>query len=113
VKERTRETPVYVISVAASLTGLHPRTLRIYEAKGLISPARTPKNIRLYSERDIQRVRMIRYLTQEKGLNLAGVKLLLEIQERAGEQAFAWILGQERTSLEQGEHPTGQGEEKS
>lgn len=107
MKERTLETPVYVISVAASLTGLHPRTLRIYEAKGLISPARTAKNIRLYSERDIQRVRMIRYLTQEKGLNLAGVKLLLEIQERAGDQAFAWILGEEQAPSKQGEPPSG------
>ena len=73
--------PVYVISVAASLTGCHPRTLRIYEEEGLLEPVRTETNIRLYSEQDVRRVRAIRYLTQVRGVNLAGVKLLLQLRE--------------------------------
>ncbi len=67
--------------IAAELLGVHPRTLRIYEEKGLIRPARRNR-IRLFSESDLQRVRLIQYLTREVGLNLAGVKLFLEIQER-------------------------------
>lgn len=73
--------PVYVISVAASLTGCHPRTLRIYEEEGLVDPVRTETNIRLYSDDDVRRVRAIRYLTQVRGVNLAGVKLLLQLRE--------------------------------
>jgi MerR family transcriptional regulator/heat shock protein HspR len=72
---------VYVISVAASLTGCHPRTLRIYEEEGLLEPVRTETNIRLYSDDDVYRVRVIRYLTQKRGVNLAGVKLLLQLRE--------------------------------
>jgi MerR family transcriptional regulator/heat shock protein HspR len=71
-----------VISVAASLVQAHPRTLRIYEDEGLLAPARTPTNIRLYSENDIRRILWIRRLTQERGVNLAGVKLLFELEER-------------------------------
>ncbi|MBI3521660.1 MAG: MerR family transcriptional regulator [Chloroflexi bacterium] len=71
--------PVYVISIAASLAGCHPRTLRIYEEEGLVDPVRTETNIRLYSDEDLQRVRAIRYLTQVRGVNLAGVKLLLQL----------------------------------
>lgn len=73
--------PVYVISVAASLTGCHPRTLRIYEEEGLVDPVRTQTNIRLYSDDDVRRVRAIRYLTQVRGVNLAGVKLLLQLRD--------------------------------
>jgi MerR family transcriptional regulator/heat shock protein HspR len=73
-----------VISVAASLVQAHPRTLRIYEDEGLLAPARTPTNIRLYSENDIRRILWIRRLTQERGVNLAGVKLLFELEERLG-----------------------------
>ena len=76
--------PCYVISVAASLVQAHPRTLRIYEDEGLLAPARTPTNIRLYSENDIRRILWIRRLTQERGVNLAGVKLLFELEERLG-----------------------------
>ena len=76
--------PVYVISVAADIVSVHPRTLRIYELEGLICPARTPTNIRLYSENDIRRVLWIRYLTQNLGVNLAGVRLLFELEERLG-----------------------------
>jgi MerR family transcriptional regulator/heat shock protein HspR len=73
-----------VISVAAGIVQAHPRTLRIYEDEGLLAPARTPTNIRLYSENDIRRILWIRRLTQERGVNLAGVKLLFELEERLG-----------------------------
>ncbi len=76
--------PVYVISVAAELVRVHPRTLRIYEVEGLLCPARTPTNIRLYSENDIRRVTWIRHLTQNLGVNLAGVRILFELEERLG-----------------------------
>ena len=76
--------PVYVISVAAELVRVHPRTLRIYEVEGLICPSRTPSNIRLYSENDIRRVTWIRHLTQNLGVNLAGVRILFELEERLG-----------------------------
>jgi MerR family transcriptional regulator, heat shock protein HspR len=76
--------PVYVISVAAELVSVHPRTLRIYEVEGLVCPARTPTNIRLYSENDIRRVLWIRHLTQNLGVNLAGVRVLFELEERLG-----------------------------
>ena len=75
--------PVYVISIAASLAGCHPRTLRIYEEEGLVDPVRTDSNIRLYSDEDLQRVRIIRYLTQQRGVNLAGVKMLLQFRDAA------------------------------
>jgi len=78
------ERPVYVISVAASIVSVHPRTLRIYEDAGLVCPARTPTNIRLYSETDIRRVMWIRHLTQNLGVNLAGVRILFELEERLG-----------------------------
>lgn len=74
---------MYVISVAANLAGCHPRTLRIYEDEGLVDPVRTETNIRLYSDDDLRRVRVIRYLTQVRGVNLAGVKLLLQLREAA------------------------------
>jgi MerR family transcriptional regulator, heat shock protein HspR len=76
--------PVYVISVAASIVSVHPRTLRIYEEAGFICPARTPTNIRLYSENDVRRVMWIRHLTQNLGVNLAGVRVLFELEERLG-----------------------------
>ncbi len=81
MRERINARPVYVISIAAEITGLHPRTLRIYEEKGLLSPVRRNR-IRLYSERDIERVRMIRQLIEAYRLNLAGVRLILEVYER-------------------------------
>ncbi|HLO34748.1 MAG TPA: MerR family transcriptional regulator [Candidatus Deferrimicrobium sp.] len=75
---------MYVISVAATLVAAHPRTLRIYEDEGLICPARTPSNIRLYSDEDIRRITWIRHLTRERGVNLAGIRLLFELEERLG-----------------------------
>lgn len=71
-----------MISVAAELAGMHPQTLRIYEQKGLITPARTPKKTRLYSEEDIERLRYIQRLTTELGMNLAGVEKVIELEEQ-------------------------------
>ena len=82
--ERDPRRPVYVISVAASIVSAHPRTLRIYEDEGLVCPARTPTNIRLYSDEDIRRITWIRHLTQDRGGNLAGIRLLFELEERLG-----------------------------
>jgi MerR family transcriptional regulator/heat shock protein HspR len=78
------DSAVYVISVAAELVRVHPRTLRIYELEGLLCPARTRSNIRLYSENDIRRVLWIRHLTRNLGVNLAGVRVLFELEERLG-----------------------------
>ena len=97
---------MYVISVAAELAGVHPQTLRIYERKGLLHPDRTAGNNRRYSERDIERLRMIQRLTQEQGMNLAGVRcssrwrpssthaparraLAAELDASAGEQSWS------------------------
>jgi MerR family transcriptional regulator, heat shock protein HspR len=77
---RRDERAVYVISVAAELAGVHPQTLRIYERKGLLRPQRTSGNSRRYSERDIERLRMIQELTQAEGMNLAGVKRIMQMQ---------------------------------
>jgi MerR family transcriptional regulator/heat shock protein HspR len=74
------ERPLYMISVAAELAGVHPQTLRIYERKHLITPKRSMGNTRLYSEADIQRLRLIQQLTQDEGVNLAGVVRILEMQ---------------------------------
>jgi len=71
--------PCYFISIAAELASVHPRTLRIYEEEGLLAPQRR-NNLRLYSESDIQRVRLIRYLTRRQGVNLAGVKVILQLE---------------------------------
>ncbi len=74
--------PIYMISVAAELVGMHPQTLRIYEAKGLVRPKRTAGNTRLYSERDVERLRVIQKLTTELGLNLSGVELALKLEDQ-------------------------------
>jgi MerR family transcriptional regulator/heat shock protein HspR len=75
------ERPRYMISVAAELVGMHPQTLRIYEAKGLVRPKRTPGNTRLYSEADLERLRLIQRLTTELGLNLAGVETVMRLED--------------------------------
>ncbi len=75
------ERPRYMISVAAELVGMHPQTLRIYETRGLVRPRRTPGNTRLYSERDLERLRVIQRLTTELGLNLAGVERVLQLED--------------------------------
>ena len=75
------ERPRYMISVAADLVGMHPQTLRIYEQRGLVRPKRTAGNTRLYSEADIERLQLIQRLTTELGLNLAGVELVLRLED--------------------------------
>ncbi|HSK23247.1 MAG TPA: helix-turn-helix transcriptional regulator [Egicoccus sp.] len=76
------DAPLYVISVAAELADLHPQTLRAYEREGLLQPARTEGGTRRYSRRDVERLRFIRTLTQDEGLNLAGVRVVLELGEK-------------------------------
>ncbi|MCA9864141.1 MAG: MerR family transcriptional regulator, partial [Thermomicrobiales bacterium] len=71
--------PVFIISVAARLLEMHPQTLRKYEREGLIAPSRTTGNLRLYSDEDLDRLRQVKYLVNERGLNLAGVQLVLEL----------------------------------
>jgi MerR family transcriptional regulator/heat shock protein HspR len=72
---------VFMISVAAELAEMHPQTLRMYEARGLIEPKRSPKGTRLYSQEDVQRLRRIQEMTAELGMNLAGVERVLELEE--------------------------------
>jgi MerR family transcriptional regulator/heat shock protein HspR len=79
-----QERPRYMISVAAELVGMHPQTLRIYESKGLVRPRRTPGNTRLYSEADLERLRLIQRLTTELGLNLAGVETVIRLEDELG-----------------------------
>jgi MerR family transcriptional regulator, heat shock protein HspR len=74
--------PRYMISVAAELVGMHPQTLRMYEQKGLVRPQRTAGNTRLYSEADLERLRLIQRLTTQLGLNLAGVEAVLDLEEQ-------------------------------
>lgn len=76
-----RNKPLYMISVAAELTGMHPQTLRVYESKGLVNPKRSGGNTRLYSQADIERLELINQLTDE-GINLAGVVRILDMKER-------------------------------
>src|SRR3954463_16716561 len=76
------ERGVFMISVAAELAEMHPQTLRMYEARGLLTPQRSPKNTRLYSQADVERLRRIQQMTSEEGLNLAGVETVLELERR-------------------------------
>ena len=106
--ERDPTRPVYVISVAASIVSAHPRTLRIYENEGLLCPARTPTNIRLYSENDIRRILWIRHLTRERGVNLAGIRILFELEEPLGARILEALYaeGTGDASDIRGEHHT-------
>src|SRR5438477_1971630 len=81
MREMDPKRGVYMISVAAELAGMHPQTLRIYETRGLITPRRSPKNTRLYSQQDVDRLRRIQELTSEMGMNLAGVERVFELEE--------------------------------
>ena len=87
--------PRYMISVAADLVGMHPQTLRIYEQKGLVRPGRTPGGTRLYSERDLERLRLIQRLTSELGLNLAGVQRVIALEDEI-EKLRSRLTGLER-----------------
>ena len=84
-RARSDERAVYIISVAAELSGVHPQTLRMYERRGLLAPKRTSGNTRRYSERDIARIQMIQELTQRDGVSLAGVKLFMQMREQLAE----------------------------
>jgi MerR family transcriptional regulator/heat shock protein HspR len=85
------ETPVYVISVAAKLVGVHAQTLRLYEREGLVEPSRSG-NRRLYSENDIRRLRYICYLTRQRGVNLSGVRIILELYDNGDSSAINFPL---------------------
>ena len=92
---------VFMISVAAELAGMHPQTLRVYEARGLIKPRRSPKQTRLYSQRDVERLRRIHELTTQVGMNLAGVERVLaleELMEAMQRQLERWSSGPRRCS---------------
>jgi MerR family transcriptional regulator/heat shock protein HspR len=101
--------------VAAELVSVHPRTLRIYEGEGLVCPARTPTNIRLYSENDLRRVLWIRHLTQNLGVNLAGVRVLFELEERLGTRILETLYSEpDAIGSSDGDAPkAGDGEEPS
>lgn len=90
---------VYIISVAAELAGVHPQTLRTYERKGLIKPKRTAGGTRRYSMRDVERVQLIQQLTQEEGVNLAGVLRILALQDQV--EALEAELERERRRIEE------------
>ena len=81
-EEVDRSRGVYMISVAAELAGMHPQTLRIYESRGLITPKRSAKQTRLYSQEDVDRLRRIQELTTELGMNLAGVERVFELEQQ-------------------------------
>jgi MerR family transcriptional regulator/heat shock protein HspR len=101
---------VYIISVAAELAGVHPQTLRIYERKGLLNPSRTAGNTRRYSERDIERLEAIHRLTQDFGINLAGVKMIVELEaelERMRKKMQALARELERTRRTASERARG------
>lgn len=83
--ELTEDTPVYVISVAAQLSGLHPQTLRQYDRLGLVSPDRTAGRGRRYSARDIELLRQVQQLSQDEGINLAGIKRIIELENQVAE----------------------------
>jgi MerR family transcriptional regulator/heat shock protein HspR len=105
VKRRTtrvtvsQERGVFMISVAAELAEMHPQTLRMYEARGLIEPKRSPKGTRLYSQADVERLRRIQEMTNELGLNLAGVERVLALEEQL-EKATRRLEALERRSRE-------------
>jgi MerR family transcriptional regulator, heat shock protein HspR len=93
--------PLFVISVAARLVKMHPQTLRKYEREGLIAPSRTQGNLRLYSDQDIERLRQVKYLVEDRGLNLAGVQMVLEITRRLRDlRAFTTERGSDQKSSE-------------
>jgi MerR family transcriptional regulator, heat shock protein HspR len=89
---------VFMISVAAELAEMHPQTLRMYEARGLITPKRSPKNTRLYSQRDVERLRRIQRMTTEEGLNLAGVETVLELERTVDRMRAELTRMRERTA---------------
>lgn len=111
-----RDTGVYIISVAAELAGVHPQTLRTYERKGLLSPKRTAGGTRRYSESDVARVQLVQQLTQEEGVNLAGVLHILDLQDELErlqrqivrmEREIERVRDEARAALREAERRTG------
>jgi MerR family transcriptional regulator/heat shock protein HspR len=99
--------PVFIISVAARLLEMHPQTLRKYEREGLIAPSRTTGNLRLYSDEDLDRLRQVKYLVNERGLNLAGVQMILELtrhMQALQEQLATTATTEGNPSLERASH---------
>jgi MerR family transcriptional regulator/heat shock protein HspR len=101
--------PVYLISVVANMLNIHPQTLRQYERDGLIEPARTQGRMRLYSQRDIDRMKMILRLTRDMGVNLAGVDVILRLKEQMDkmEQEIDYLKNELRNVNRQGSVPKG------
>lgn len=97
--------PLFVISVAARLVEMHPQTLRKYEREGLIAPSRTSGNLRLYSDSDIERLRQVKYLVEQRGLNLAGVQLALELTNDLRELEQRFKTKRYGESTDDGESP--------
>ena len=98
-----RKRPVYMIGIASELIGVHPQTLRMYEQKGLLRPRKSIKNTRLYSQEDVDLGRYIQRLTQELGMNLAGVKMVLDLERQVAElerENRAWREELERRERE-------------
>jgi MerR family transcriptional regulator/heat shock protein HspR len=79
--EITEETPLFTISTVSKILGIHTQTLRIYDREGLVCPLRTSSNRRLYSEKDVQRLKFVCYLVHEKGVNISGAKIILEMRD--------------------------------
>jgi MerR family transcriptional regulator/heat shock protein HspR len=97
------ERPRYMISIAAELVGMHPQTLRIYESKGLVRPGRTPGGTRLYSEHDLELLRLVQRLTTELGLNLAGVARVIALEDELAQMRarFDRLEAEMRDAIEQ------------
>ena len=91
--------PVYLISVVAKVLTIHPQTLRQYEREGLVSPSRTDGKMRLYSQRDIDRIKMILRLTRDLGVNLAGVDVVMQLKEKLDE--YESVIDELRTQIEE------------
>lgn len=91
-----QDRPLYMISVAAELTGVHPQTLRIYERKQLVCPQRSAGNTRLYSQSDIERLQLIQQLTQDEGVNLAGVTRIIDLQREVEQMQLELVAAHQR-----------------
>lgn len=99
--ERNEHEPVFAMAVAARLTGMHPQTLRKYERAGLLRPARPSGNHRLYSDADVRRLRRIRYLVEQRGLNVAGLEMTLTIVDRLEQLESGASRSEMRTAIDE------------
>ncbi len=98
--------PLFAISVVAQMLGVHPQTLRLYEREGLIAPSRTKGKTRLYSQKDVEQLKTILYFTQNLGINLAGVELLLQMHNKMNEmQAEIWQVLEHRQTADSPDPP--------